>query len=167
MQTSSDQERAAEWAEHNQPESAGARTTRPRCCGDAGGLTKTGAPCRSFLNLSASGKCLMHDGARAAERAAMRSAGGAAAKVARSRGRAADPATVPPSPKNLEDATKYFAWLVDAGARGAMDARTVHECSFALKGFQSALEKRDLLREIQKLRAELAAARKELGAKRE
>ena len=133
-----------------------------RTCGDAGGLTKALTPCRVTLNLSAAtGRCVMHDDTRMAERAAIRSAGGHAAKVAKVRARAADPATVPAVPKNLEDATKYFAWLVDAGATGKMDARTVHECSFALKGFQSALEKRDLLREIGKLRSELAAARKE------
>ena len=91
----------------------------------------------------------------------MHSAGGAAAKVAKVRAAAADPAVVPEIPKTLDDAAKYFAWLVDQGARGAMDARTVHECAFALKGFQSAAEKRDMEREIKKLRDELAHARKE------
>ncbi len=104
----------------------------------------------------------MHDDERIAERARIRSAGGDASRVSKVRAKAADPATVPAPPKNLEDATKYFAWLVDAGATGKMDARTVHECSFALKGFQSALEKRDLLREIEQLRRDLATARKEI-----
>lgn len=133
-----------------------------RTCGDSGGVTKAGTPCRTVMNLSAdSGLCVQHDPARAVARAAMQAAGGVAAKEAKVRAKAADPSIVPPVPKNLDDATKYFAWLVDAGATGKMDARSVHECSFALKGFQSALEKRDLLREITKLRAELAAARKE------
>ena len=131
-------------------------------CGAAGGRTKAGTACRSSLNLSpSSGLCMMHDPERVEERRAMHSAGGAAAKVAKRRAKAADPAAVPEIPKTLDDAATYFAWLVDQGARGAMDARTVHECAFALKGFQSAAEKRDMEREIKKLRDELADARKE------
>jgi hypothetical protein len=133
--------------------------TEPKRCGAP---TKAGPPCRAKMNLSATnGLCLQHDPEREAERAALHAAGGKASRAAVARARAADPATVPKPPKDLEEATKYFAWLVDQGATGKMDARTVHECAFALKGFQSALEKRDLLRQIEQLRRDLAEARKE------
>lgn len=133
----------------------------PRTCGDSGGMTKAGAPCRTTMNLSATGQCVQHDETRRAERAAMTVAGGLANGKRRRRALAAEPGTTPPVPETLEDAASYFAFLVNAGATGAMDARLVHECSFALKGFQSALEKRDLLREMKQLRADLAAARKD------
>ena len=44
-------------------------------CGDAGGMTKAGTPCRSTMGLSEmSGLCLVHDPERVAERTLMRSA---------------------------------------------------------------------------------------------
>jgi len=132
---------------------------RPHCQA----LTKAGTPCGTTVGLSAAGVCLSHDPERAAMARELRAAGGRAAGAAARERKAAlkaqFPRVVPPVPKNLEDATKYFAWLVDMGATGQMDARTVHECAFALKGFQSAAEKRDLEREIKKLREELKAAR--------
>lgn len=148
-----EQRREKGWtfAEANQPQ--GART--------CGGTKANGSPCRSFLNLSASGFCLMHDPERAGQRAAMRSAGGAAAKVARSRGRAADPATVPPRMKSLADAVSVASWIVDAVLRGDVDARTAESATKAVRQFQLGEEKATLLREIKKLRAELAAATKQ------
>src|ERR1019366_3860860 len=145
MNSPADQERAAAWSEHNQPQ--GART--PRACGDAGGMTKAGTPCRSVLNLSpATGKCLMHDETRATERASMRSAGGAAAKVARTKGKAADPVTVPPRMKTLADAVAMASWITNAVMRGEVEARTAESATKACRQFQLGEEKATLLKRI-------------------
>src|SRR5205814_6373986 len=97
----------------------------PRTCGDAGGLTKAGAPCRSTLHLSATGLCLMHDPERTEARAAMRAQGGVAAAAKRkAKTAAASPDDVPAPPVTLDDAVKYFAWLTNAIASGKLDART-------------------------------------------
>lgn len=151
------QHHAAEFALHNQPASSeGARTTRPRCCG----TTAKGAPCGSFLNLSESGFCLMHDPERAGERAAMRSAGGAAAKVAKTKSKAADPATTPPRMKSLADAVSVASWIADAVLRGDIDARTSEAATKAVRQFQLGEEKASLLKRISALEAQLKAAAK-------
>ena len=156
-----EQRAAAEFAESNSPGRAGARTTRPRCCGDNGGVTKAGTPCRSALNLSpVTGRCLMHDEARAEQRAVMRSRGGAAAKIARTKAKAADPVTVPGAPKTIEDAEKFASWLTHAVCVGDIDARTAHEAAVCLREFRGASEKRIMEREVKALRAKLAAATK-------
>lgn len=113
------------------------------------GVTKAGEPCKSTMNLSADGLCLNHDPERREAARAVHAAGGRARGAKRREARAIEtPNDTPSRPKNLEDATAYFSWLVDAGATGRLDARTVHECAFALKGFQSAAEKRDLERKL-------------------
>jgi hypothetical protein len=112
------------------------------------------------MNLSpATGLCLMHDPARGAERQAVRSAGGAAAKVAKRQAKAAD--TVPPAPKTIEDAERFASWLTFTVCSGGIDARTAHEAAVCLREFRGASEKRIMARELKALRAELAAARKD------
>lgn len=133
-----------------------------RRCGDSGGITKAGTPCRCVMNLSpTTGKCLQHDEERAAERLSMRSAGGHAAKEAKVRAKAANPATVPKAPKTIEDAEKFASWLTHAVCVGEIDARTAHEAAVCLREFRGASEKRIMERELKALRQELAAARKE------
>ncbi len=129
-------------------------------CGDAGGKTKAGTPCRSPLGLGENGLCMNHDPDRQAVAREVRAAGGRATGAARRAARVTLPGDVPAVPKTLDDAARYFAWLTNAIVTGRLDARSGHEAAFALKGFQSAAEKRDLQAEITKLRAELAAARK-------
>ncbi len=129
-------------------------------CGDAGGKTKAGTPCRSPLGLGENGLCMNHDPARKAAAHELHAAGGRASSLAARARRVALPGDVPKVPKTLDDAVRYFAWLTNAIVTGRLDARSGHEAAFALKGFQSAAEKRDLQAEITKLRAELAAARK-------
>jgi hypothetical protein len=129
-------------------------------CGDAGGKNAQGAPCRAVMRLSASnGLCLMHDPERTEELKAMRSAAGVASKESKRRAKAALPADVPKAPKTLEDAVQFASWLTWAVCVGALDARTAHESAYALNCFKAAVEKRDLQREIEKLRAELAATK--------
>jgi hypothetical protein len=130
-------------------------------CGDNGGRRKDGAPCGSVLNLSpVTGQCLMHDAARVTERAAMRSAGGAAAKMAKVKAKAADPVTVPGAPKTIEDAEKFASWLTHAVCVGNIDARTAHEAAVCLREFRGASEKRIMERELKALRAALADAKR-------
>lgn len=128
------------------------------------GTTKGGTPCRWANNLSEDGLCAAHDPARQEESRAIRVAGGKSggrrSRAARNAAQEKAPLNVPPAPKTLDDATRYFAWIVNAVATGALDARSGHECAYALNGFKAAAEKRDLEREIQQLREELAAARR-------
>ncbi|CAN5872334.1 hypothetical protein BH11GEM2_BH11GEM2_06720 [soil metagenome] len=130
------------------------------------GLKNNGEPCGSTLGLSPAGRCLNHDPERQEAARQVRIAGGIAAGKSKRERRAAAgakgvfPDDVPAVPKTLDDATKYYAWIVNAVATGRLDARSGHECSFALHGFRAAAEKRDLEREIKKLRDELAEARR-------
>ena len=50
-----------------------------------------------------------------------------------------------------------------AVACGRIDARTGHEIGYLVNAFKAAVEKRDLERQIQELRAELTAAQKRPG----
>jgi hypothetical protein len=126
-----------------------------------------GLPCKTKLWLSDAGLCIAHDPLRIEEARQMRMAGAKAMHEAKRRkkeearlaqGAAAVECDIPPFPKNLEDATKYFAWIVDAIARGKIDARSGHEMSYALNGFKAAAEKRDMQREIKRLREQVAEA---------
>ena len=129
-------------------------------CGDAGGVTRSGAPCRSTLGLSSvNGRCLSHDPDRAHLALEMRRKGGVATGVARRKAKAANPKLVPDPPRTLEDAVHWSSWAMHAVAIGEIDARTGHEIGYLVNSFKAAVEKRDLLREIEELRAELAQAR--------
>lgn len=134
-----------------------------RRCGDAGGKTKDGKPCRSPLGLGDNGLCMNHDPARQADATEVRAAGGRAAGEVRRKARALlpDKANVPAPPKTLDDAVKFASWLTHAVCVGTLDARSAHEAGYSLNVFKAAVEKRDLQREIAALRAELAAAKKE------
>jgi hypothetical protein len=149
-----DQLRAAEWSAHNQP---GAST--PRVCGDSGGKKSDGTPCGmnvpDGVDLCPHHNPNMKDvmAARRAKGNASRSRLAMTAKAAALRG-------CPAVPQNLEDAVSYAAWAVHQVASGQMDSRTGHEIAFILNTLKAGLEKRDLLREVQQLRRDLAAARK-------
>ena len=133
-------------------------------CGDAGGIKTDGMPCGSKLNLSPeNGRCLFHDESRAAEARETSQAGGRASAVAKRARRTADPDDVPAPPKTLEDAVRWSSWAMHAVACGRIDARTGHEIGYLVNAFKAAVEKRDLERQIQELRAELAAAQKRPG----
>ena len=125
------------------------------------GVRKDGQPCSSTLGLSEAGLCLNHDALRADAAREVRAAGGRATGAAKRAAKAALPSDVPPPPKNLDDAVKFASWLTHAVCVGTLDARSAHEAGYCLNAFRGAAEKRDLQREIQKLRAELAAARRE------
>lgn len=129
-----------------------------RTCGDSGGLTKSGEPCRSTLNLSSTTDlCAFHDPGRATEVREMRAKGGVAAGQAKRKAKTADPATVPANPKTLDDAVAYASWLTRAVCVGAIDARTAESSTKALALFSSSVAKRELQHEVKALRAQIVA----------
>ena len=137
-------------------------------CGDAGGVTKSGAACRSVLNLSStSGRCVQHDPARQSERLAMLQAGGRAAGLAKRQAREAEmtaavsgPAGMPTRLETLDDATKLAAWITLACLRGQIDARTAESATKGVRQFQLSREKKELVDRIRILEKALAAAQK-------
>jgi hypothetical protein len=130
-------------------------------CGDAGGRTKSGAPCRQRMNLSPeTGLCVFHDPGRKDELRAMVAAGGKAKGEKIRKEKAANPDFAPRAPRSLSEAATFASWLTHAIVTGEVDARVGYNAAFALKAFQSLAEKRDLQREVEKLRAELAEAQK-------
>ena len=131
-----------------------------RTCGQAGGVNAKGEPCSSTLGLGATGLCVVHDPARADKAAATRSAGGRAAAAKKREAATARPADCPAAPRTLADAVRWSSWAMLAVATGDIDARTGHEIGYLVNAFKAAVEKRDLERQIEELRAELAEARK-------
>lgn len=134
-------------------------TDSPRCRGVRG----NGEPCKVGFALSADGYCMTHDPERREAAIELRRAGGrnsrAKVKAERAAAAAKIPAGLPKAPKTLEDAVHWSSWAMHAVATGAIDARTAHECGYLIARFTEALNKRDLLAEIEQLRRELAAAR--------
>ena len=129
----------------------------PRSCQ---GTTKAGGPCRTTLNIGASGYCLWHDEAREAERRAVREAGGVARGAARRLAKAVLPEDCPRAPHTIADAEAFASWLTYAVTTGAIDARVAHEAAVCLREFRLVAEKRIMEREIKGLRADLAAAKR-------
>ena len=125
-------------------------------CGDAGGVTLAGDPCKGFLNLSVEGLCLQHDPDRAAEGLRVVQSGGHASAVARRARLVADPEDCPPQPRTLEDATDYAAWLTHAITVGRLDPRVGQSAAFCLQRFMSLADKRDLQKQVTSLTAALA-----------
>jgi hypothetical protein len=68
---------------------------------------------------------------------------------------------VPDDPDSIETNTTYAAWTIGEMAEGHLDPKIGHEILYGLRVHLSGVEKRDLQREITKLRQELAAARRE------
>jgi len=132
----------------------------PRTCGDSGGRKADGTPCGANLALGAL-LCVHHDPAQADEMKWRRAKGNVSRSRLATTEKLAAIHGVPGVPQNLEDATTFAAWAVHQVASGVLDSRTGHEIAFILNSFRGALEKRDLLREIEQLRRDLAAARKE------
>ena len=135
--------------------------TQTRTCGSSGGLTKTGEPCAQGLNLSPlNGLCLQHDPDRAVEALQVVQGAGRASGVSRREARHAAPEDVPPVAKTLEDAVEWAAWAMHATACGRIDDSVGRTISTLVNSFKSAVEKRDLLREIENLRAQVDTLRK-------
>lgn len=132
----------------------------PRTCGDSGGRTLAGSPCRSTLNLGSDGMCIQHSPLREAERAALRVAGGKAAGVAKRKAKAAEPDEVPAEPKSLADAVRIASWVTRAVLIGKIDVRVAEAATKAVRQFQLGEEKARMERELRDLRREVASLRK-------
>ena len=132
----------------------------PRMCGDSGGRNKAGAPCGANLAPNAL-LCVHHDPAQADEMARRRAKGNASRALVPTTAARAALYGVRAAALTLEEEPDYMAWVQDEVASGRMDPRVGHELGYVSARKTEALNKRDLLREIVKLRAELAAARKE------
>lgn len=132
---------------------------RPMCRG----LNRSGARCRTFFGLSPDGYCFTHDPLRAVEYQAARAKQWRASGDRKRAHGDALPAGLPRAPKTLDDAVQWSSWAMHATATGVIDARTGHEIGYLVNAFKAAVEKRDLLREIEQLRAKLAELRKAPG----
>jgi len=124
------------------------------------GVIKDGTRCRTTFGLSEDGLCFSHDPLRAVELAAAQRARSDASGKRKRELRESLPPGMPKAPKTLDDAVKWSSWALHAVASGIISDRTAHECAVLVTAFRGALDKRDLLREIGKLRADLAAANK-------
>jgi hypothetical protein len=114
----------------------------------------------SQLGLSdENGRCGAHDPLRAEVMREGRAKGGRSRK---GRTAAAKSTEVPPAPTTLQDAVDWSSWAMRKVATGEIDARTGHEIGYLVNAFKGALEKRDLQKEIEKLRAELDTAQARL-----
>ena len=110
-------------------------------CGDSGGVTLAGKPCRSSISLSPeNGLCRVHDPARAKEVLEMRRAGAHARGEAARRAKAALPDDVPRAPKTLQDAVEWSSWAIRAVATGEIDPRVGHEIGYLVNSFKAAVE---------------------------
>ena len=90
----------------------------------------------------------------------MRRAGARAKGEAMRRARAGLPEGVPRAPRMLQDAVEWSSWAIRAVATGEIDPRVGHEIGYLVNAFKAAVEKRDLLHEIEELRVQLAEAGK-------
>jgi hypothetical protein len=101
---------------------------------------------------------------------AMRVAGARASNVVRRRQR--DEQRVqglldgnpPREPKTVVAAADYQSWVIDACARGVIDARTAESLTKALRNLLIALKERDLQKKVEELTRQLAAVREGRGA---
>ena len=135
----------------------------PRRCGDAGGVTKAGTPCRVRLNLSpTTGLCLAHDPERTEAWRAVRAAGGHA--TARSefvrRAASGEPSTAAKLLETLSGLVRMEASIIARTFAGQLDARTSEALTRAVREQRQNLEKRDLLVSVTALRRELKAAKR-------
>lgn len=136
-------------------------TPEPRTCGQSGGIAKNGSPCAMNVP-DGTPLCPHHDPAMAEEMTRRRLKGNASRTLVATTAKAALVHGVPDAPQTLEDAVQWSSWAMHAVATGALDARVGHEIGYLVNAFKAAVEKRDLLREIAQLRADLAAARRDV-----
>lgn len=122
---------------------------------------KDGSPCRVSFALSDDGLCSAHDPARQAMREAALTKSVEVRQQRRIVAKTVLPEGMLRRPKTLDDAVRWSAWSMHACVTGVIDARTAHEVGYLVNAFTASLQKRDMQREIEKLRAELAAAKQQ------
>ena len=131
-------------------------------CGDKGGVTSAGTPCRGSGRLvGPNGLCMYHDPVQADEVKRRQALGRTRRGTSERTKHLAVKNGVPPAPQNLADAVVWASWAMHAVASGQLDARVGHEVGYLVNAFKAAVEKADLLTEIAQLRKDLADARKD------
>ena len=134
--------------------------TGARTCGDAGGVTKSGQPCRTTLNLSATnGRCLMHDLERIERRRAVRAAGGHATAEGRAErlaeAKASMPTDVPKAPRTLAQLARYLTWVLAATAERRLDPAVSRELVLGCRELRQTLDKSVLGPRLAKFKRQL------------
>ena len=134
-------------------------------CGNAGGLTKDGAPCAAYRNLSEStGLCMWHDPDRQPERDANQRA----AVAGRETKEAKRPKALPDfAPDSLDHLSEWHQWAVKAVACAEIATRTGDTICRHLQQLRPTLLSLDMERRVRELEAELRKAKKQLKARRD
>ncbi len=124
------------------------------------GSTPDGTRCEIRSQI-VSGLCVWHDPDRRDEAAAMRRKGAAGRQPAqRTMVKTVSTAETPGKLTDLDDCVRWAAWVARAVATGKIDARTARETSYAIITLRGSLEKRDLARDLNKLRSDFDEFRK-------
>lgn len=106
-----------------------------RYCGDAGGQTSAGQPCRNTLGLGADGRCPTHS-TDSVERAKVPPPRNPPRLVITT----VPPEALPPEAlDSLDGVAAWLVWVIQAVARGEIDARTANEMTRALKELRPVL----------------------------
>lgn len=125
------------------------------------GTTPDGTRCSIRSQISDTGLCVWHDPARKDEADELRKKGQAARTPSRrAEVRTVDAKDTPGKLTDLDDLVRWAAWTAKAVATGKIDARTARETAYALTCFRGGLEKRDLARDLAKLRSDFDEFRK-------
>lgn len=107
------------------------------------------------------GKCIWHDEARRDEADELRKKDQAGRTPSRrAEVRTVDAKDTPGPLRDLDDCVRWAGWVARAVVVGQIDARTSRECSYAIITLRGSLEKRDLARDLAKLRSDFNAFKK-------
>ena len=133
---------------------------RPRTCGDSGGRTATGEPCRTAFGLNDAGLCLFHDVARAeiarVGRLVGARRGGEASRVRKIMRDTSAPEDLPKfAPDSLERLSLWHQWVVKSVACGAISPQVAREVTCSLKELRPTLAAIGLEARVRELEAKL------------
>ncbi len=122
------------------------------------GTTPDGTRCSIRSQISDTGLCVWHDPDRKTEADTLRRKGQAGRTPSRrAEVRTVEPKDTPGPLNDLDDLVRWASWVAIAVATGLIDARTARETSYALITFRGGIEKRDLSKELARLREEFDA----------
>lgn len=120
-----------------------------------GAVTLDGTTCKQVVGVNGSGRCIWHDPARAAEATEVRRKG----RIANARTPSPDDVPPPPGPDTLAQVIAWHTWTAGGLARGQLDKATATSLTYCLMQLRAALVSRDLEREVEELRAQVATLR--------
>lgn len=122
-------------------------------------ITRRGTRCEITVSLSREGFCLWHDPKRTEQARTARVRGGHEAKKVR-KARRLNPDTIPAEPQTLDDIIAWSAWIARCVALGSLHPKKAQAMSRSLANMRTALERRDLAKEVEQLRAEIRTLRR-------